>query len=287
MNKNNNIRNPRNRRGRRRRNRRGGNQNNISLRRNRFKNLGKSNNNIVSMYNNYQPTYMLNDRSVGFPDSLDVTLCYYNDLQLQSSVGEQQMIYEGNNPWDPDPQLGGRSADQYSVFASVYKYCRVYGSAIEVNYSVINSDSFQCLVTPKAENASSSFEILQCMPRSKIGRIVQAQGINSSLLKNDCNTASLYGIPNLDYDVANLFSLTNTEGSTAVTEPTRKWYWHVSFQNVASQNSLNGAAKIRIFYRCHFYGRKFASVLTTVTDDGDDDLPILAPSLETLVDDPV
>lgn len=217
----------------------------------------------------------------------DCTLCYTNDVQLQSSIGEQQMIYEGNNPWDPDPQLGGRSADQYQVLSQVYKYCRVYGSAIEVNYSTINLDAFQCVVAPKAENSSVSYEMLMCMPRAKSGRIVQAGGFSSSRILNDANTASLYGIPDLDYDVSNQFSLVNAEQSTSVTEPTRKWYWHVAFQNLASQSALNGAAKVRIFYRCHFYGRKFQSVLDTVANDGDEEIPVLAPSgSETSINDP-
>jgi len=260
---------------------------NRRITKNRFKNMGKANNNVIT-FSNYQPVNATLP-SLGFPDTLDVTLAYTNDLQLSSSVGEQQMIYEGNNPWDPDPQLGGQSADQYSVFASVYRYCRVYGSAIEVNYSVINSDGFQALVCPRAENASTSYEIMMCMPRCKTGRLVNANGMSSWRIQNDANTGALYGISNLDYDIANTFSVINPDGSTTSTEPIRKWYWHVAFQNNASQNSLNGAAKVRIFYRCHFYGRKFASNLSSVTSDGDEDIPVLVDvsDHEVTISDPI
>lgn len=282
MNRNNNAR-ARNRRGRRRRQNR--NNNNNSTRHNRFKRQGSTINRI-NLFQNYLPSKVCMSNTLGFPDELDVTLCYSNDLQLQSSVGEQQMIYEGNNPWDPDPQLGGRSADQYSVFMPIYRYCRVYGSAIEVNYNVINQQAFQCTVAPLAENSAIAYEMLMCLPRSKVGRLVNAEGMSSWRIVNDANTASLYGINNLDWDLSNQFSLENTGTSTAV-EPTRKWYWHVAFQNNASQNTLNGSAKVRIFYRCHFYGRKFQSQLTAVTNDGDEDIPVLQPSYETNINDPV
>lgn len=251
-----------------------------------FKNMGSSNVNSINIFRNYQPSHVVSPHSLGFPDEMDLTLVYSNDLNMQSSVGEQQMIYEGNNPWDPDPQLGGRSASEYHTLMRVYRYCRVYGSAIEVNYNVINGDGFQCTVAPLAEPSAISYEMLMCLPRSKTGRIVTSQGVSSSLIVNDANTAALYGIKNLDWDISNQFSLINTS-DTAATEPTRKWYWHVAFQNNAGQNSLNGTAKVRIFYRCHFYGRKFPTVLTSVTSDGDDAIPTLEPSLETTILDPV
>lgn len=250
-----------------------------------FKNVGSTISRRVNTFHNRQPTKACMSNALGFPDELDVTLAYSNSLQLQSAVGEQQMIYEGNNPWDPDPQLGGRSADQYSIFKQVYRYCRVYGSSIEVNYNIINQEGFQCTVAPLAENDPISYEMLMVLPRSKTGRLVNAAGITSSRIVNDANTAGLFGINNLDWDVSNSFSLENT-GSSAI-EPARKWYWHVAFQTNESQNILNGSAKIRIFYRCHFYGRKFQSQLSTVTDDGDDDIPVLEPGSGGItIDDP-
>lgn len=263
------------------------NQNRGSNRRqiNQYRNLGKQNNNVTTIVQNYQPIHTVLP-GLGMPDELDVTLCYYDDLNIASGLSSNQMTYEGNNPWDPDPQLGGRSADEYVALSRLYRYCRVYGSAIEVNYAIINSDSFQCVVTPKAEKYSMSYEMLMCMPRSKSGRIVSPSGTTSWTIRNDCNTASLYGIPNLDWDINNQFSLFNPDLSTSVTEPVRKWYWHVAFSTVATQNSLNGAAKVRIYYRCHFYGRKYDANLTSVSNDGDEDIDPLLPSGTTLISDP-
>lgn len=254
----------------------------------RFKNSIPNGNRFRRSVVNYQPSHVTSGRGVGFPDSFDVTLCYSNDLQLTSSVGEQQMIYEGNNPWDPDPQLGGRSADQYDVFRQVYRYCRVYASHIEVNYNIINGSGFQCCVAPLAENPSISYEMLMCLPRAKTGRVVNVSGITSSKLVNGASSSAMYGFNNLDWDISNTFSLINPDLSTSVIEPTRKWYWHVAFQNNASQSDLNGACKVRIFYKCHFYGRKFNSTLQAVTDDGDTEIPVLVESQSpTLIQDPV
>lgn len=271
--------------GRRRQRRNNRNNNRINLGRGRFKNTGTPVNQINSRPN-FLPT-QITSNSLGFPDEMNVTLAYFNDLQLQSSVGEQQMIYEGNNPWDPDPQLGGVSADQYQVFMSVYRYCRVYSSTIEVNYNIINSDGFQCVVAPLAENDSIAYEMLASIPRSKTGRMVSVYGPSSSRIVNSASTASLYGTQNLDYDLSNQFSLINT-GSSVATEPVRKWYWHVAFQNNASQNSLNGTAKVRIFYKCHFYGRKYQPNLSTVTSDGTTSIPILSAGNSTVeINDPI
>lgn len=259
-----------------------GGRRNRSFRKAGFRNNGSKIRNV----HNFQPTHS-SATGVGFPDSYDVTLCYSNNLQLASNVGEQQMIYEGNNPWDPDPQLGGRSADQYSVFQQVYKYCRVYGSKIEVDYNIINSDAFQAVVAPLVDNPSISYEMLMCLPRSKVGRIVSVGGITSSKLVNDVNTAAICGLGNLNYDIGNTFSLINADQSTAVTEPTRKWYWHIAFQTNATQQALNGSCKVRIYYRCHFYGRKFQAVLNEVTSDGDMTIPTLVQSDDpTIIDDP-
>lgn len=275
-----------NKRGFRSRKSRGGRRSR-NLRKAGFKNAGSLPQRNIRRITNYLPTHGRATAGVGFPDTYNVTLCYSNDLNLASNVGEQQMIYEGNNPWDPDPQLGGRSADQYQVFAQVYKYCRVYGSMIEVNYNCINSDAFQCTVVPLADNPSISYEMLMCLPRAKTGRIVTTSGISSSMIVNDANTASICGIRNLDYDIGNTFSLHNVDQSTTVTEPARKWYWHVAMQTNATQNSLNGACKVRIFYRCHFYGRKFAANLQSVTNDGDDEIPVLVESnTPVIIEDP-
>lgn len=277
-----------NNRSRRARNPRGGRRARGQLQRqmNNFRQFGRTNYNVSRSFNNNLPSHSINSNSWGFPDTYDVTLVYSNDLNLASSVGEQQMIYEGNNPWDPDPQLGGKSADQYQIFAQAYRYCRVYGSAIEVNYNIINQEGFQVCVTPRAENASSSYEILMTMPKAKTGRFVSLNGMTSWTIRNSCNTATLYGIKNLDYDIANTFSLINGEQSSTVTEPLRKWYWHVAAQCNATQNLLNAALKVRIFYKCHFYGRIYGSVLSSPTNDGDEEIPILVSTPETIIEDP-
>lgn len=236
---------------------------------NQFKRRGSGLVNRVRVCNNFLPSKSMNNEAHGMPDEMYMNLAWSVGTNLQISGAQGAFVFEGNNPWDPDPQLGGTSAQEYQLMINHYRYCKVYGSAIQVNYTCINQASFSAVVVPRTVNVGMTYDVVKSLPRAKVGPLVVNTGTSSARITNDANTAALYGIPDLDYDTNHDWDLDNGESGTTVTEPPRKWYWYIYFSAAASQAVMNGSAEITIVYRCKFYHKRYLDSLQTVTGDGD------------------
>jgi hypothetical protein len=233
---------------------------------------------------NVTPAVMRAPLSFGMPDVLHVDLLWSGIVNMQTSTAQIAAMYEGNNPWDPDPQLGGTSARDYQILQLMYRYCRCYGSEIDVSACIVNGNGFEVSVAALNKSTGVTYDLLQTLPQFMRGRHLTDGGITETRIKNFCSTKTLFGIQNLNWDLDHSFDLDNGESGTSVTEPSRKWYWYIYASSNGSQTGINCSVNVTIRYQCKFFSKKYLSSLSDVTDDGDDTLPLMTGTTVKVID---
>jgi len=87
------------------------------------------------------PQSMAVFRGIGFPDKLRIRTQWSDDFKL-SGFGVVTTATQGaqmNNPYDPDPALGGGQPTYFDACALVYNNYKVVGSKITVKFAVPNN----------------------------------------------------------------------------------------------------------------------------------------------------
>ena len=221
--------------------------------------------------------------SLGMPDDLYVDLVWAGIVDMQTVTAQVSVMYEGNNPWDPDPQLGGTSARDYQILQLLYRYCRVYASEIEVTGTIVNGNPFELAVFPMNKSVGVSYDLAMTLPRVVRSKPLTESGITSTRLVNYCSTRSIFGIENLDYDLDHNYDLDNSENGTSVTEPNQRWFWYIYASSNGSQSGINCALNVQIRYKCKFFSKIYHNTLSTVSSDGDISLPPMVVSNVKLI----
>lgn len=230
--------------------------------------------NNMSRQRNYRPSVYVNRFSNGLPDEFCVNLVYANQFSVDTVTNQFAFNYEGANPWDPDPQIGGESAREYGFFASAYRYCRTYGSALTADYTIFSGQPVFGVLTPTHDSRGITYTLASSLPRAVKGAAVSLGGITNCRLYNSANTAAILGYPNLDYSLEHTFDLDNGDQGSSVTEPTQFWYWCLYFSSAAGQSGIHVTGSVKIVYKCRFYKKKY---LATLQENGDVDDPVDQP----------
>lgn len=215
---------------------------------------------------NRVPTIYINRFSNGLPDEMYINLTYTAQFSVDLAINQGAIFYEGMNPYDPDIHLGGESSRDYAVLQPIYRYCRCYGSSATLKYTIYAGQPFTAVLSPTLNNFGMAFTLVSSLPRAVTGHAVSLGGISSRSINNSCSSASVFGIPDMDYDLDHNYDLDNREASGSPIEPPNRWFWICYFSTLAGQNGIKASGDIKIVYRCKFFTRKQLATLQEITD---------------------
>lgn len=207
-----------------------------------------------------KPTTMI-QRSPGaiVADRYICKLKFQTQITFQGSLGVQQRyFFSGNSIWDPDQTSAGRTVVGFAELAKFYGIYHVYASSFKVNFVNGNNTTPYVLTIPAADPAyvqTSSYTTFQLIqqPYSKYTLMsVAGGGKDNVTLKNYISTSKILGF---NYDKMDLsFSgqmLPTAQGSN----PTIQWYWIISSQEPAAQQT-NIVCDVVINYYVECFARR-------------------------------
>lgn len=220
--------------------------------------------------NNYvlRPTKLILRSGVGIPDTMFIKLKYTEEINLQRGTpGGLDFWFRANAPYDPDTALGGKSAKDYALLASMYRYTRVYASRITFNFVSINLGATQVCITPRVTQQQIPFLTSTEDRRSKRSNFVQAQGNSVQYLKNFCTTKAVYGLNNNLDDDDHHYDFDNSIN----TYPDNQWYWYLQTRTAyTATDGHNVSGVVGITYYCKFSVKRDIAQ-EVVTGDPDDE----------------
>lgn len=187
-----------------------------------------------------------------------------------SSTSAVEYPFVGNSIYDPDPAVGGASADGFSQWMAFYKYYRVHASTLRVdvtadysgaspNYSTVR------VVTCPSRNSTWTLSP-NAMATSRFARKTHIawSGGGYGRVSNTMTTCKITGLRS---DEGDMFSLSGTDASN----PSVLWYWHTLIQGM-SQADFKVFVEILLTYHVELWFRKdtieLSETVQSVIKDG-------------------
>lgn len=220
--------------------------------------------------NNYGPNQNRFSNVILSPDRMFIKM-RFNYLFTASSTVAVEYPYVGNSIYDPDPAIGGASADGFNQWMALYEYYRVHASDLKVN---VNADysgaspnySNVRVITVPSTTATWTLSV-NAAATSRFAKEshISWSGGGMCVLNNSITTCKVLGIRSNEGD---MYSLSGTSSSN----PTIKWYWHLLIQGMSTAD-LKVFTEIRITYHVELWKRKDTIELSegpihAVYDDG-------------------
>lgn len=202
------------------------------------------------------------------PDRVMVKLRFGYKLAV-SGTGTQQYSFSGNSIYDPDPLVGGTSAEGFAQWMAFYDYYRVHHSKIELDVfaDYTAATPMEAVVTTYViPTQSSSYSLTS--DSTNASRYVKKchvawTGGGYDSVSNSMDTARLIGLRTITND---MYTLSGTSSSN----PTVQWYWQCLFRPM---NTLATKLQVdvRVTYTVELFQRKAAiaqAITETHVEDG-------------------
>lgn len=197
-----------------------------------------------------------------FADSTYVKLHYH--ARVNKVVGASPAVYMFalNDIWDPDLQIGGKTAYGQEYWAQFYKYFTVFGSKISINFiSIDASVTNQALDVVLWPSASTTFgadnDFNSCIPYAKQKIVQGASGRSGYLLYNYMSTSKIMGVAKKRVaDDPNFSGQTVPTSGSGGSGPNSAAAWFISLQSADRLQNTSTTMNIRLTYYVKFYGRK-------------------------------
>lgn len=178
----------------------------------------------------------------------------------------------GNNPYDPDPAIGGDSTYWFNTLGRVYQYFYCSGSKIRVSFLPdtitatpnttgtifsIQPTGAYCYVLPSVDGTqpTTDFEDLQQAGYSKTKLINRTNGEGRKyVIKHYMNNKKIIG-----FDPKNISNYFGTVSSS----PVNLWFWFFGFRVLNPTDSLTGQTDVVITYYTTWF-RRYPTTVPTV-----------------------
>lgn len=215
-----------------------------------------------------QPTF--------FSDATFVKLNYHTRLYIQAGATPKVYIYELNDIWDPDGQVGGKTAYGQEYWAALYQKFTVYGSKIYAELIGTNAvNASQCCDLVYWPTASSTIgsdnDFNSVIPYAKQKIIQLGSGRTNYRVKSYMSTAKICGVDKKRISDDPNFSGLTSVSSTGGASPNNLAAWFFSFQSADRVATIDCILNLKITYYVKFYGRKIP--LWNIASSGDTDFP--------------
>lgn len=188
-------------------------------------------------------------------DVLFVKLRYnYSSAIVGGAVASVTRTWRGNSIYDPDYTGTGTQPMGYDQYTTLYDYCVILGSKINLKILPGSDTVCQFCIFPSLNSSSTAVTLaLREIPygRTRTGGIYNIEGNTFITLKNYMSTAKLYCVSK------GHIKDTINYAHSASTNPTNQWYWHleVETQGGAAASSLNFTYDVWIDYYVMFKRR--------------------------------
>jgi len=227
-----------------------------------------------TIQDNRSPVVPVNNRfaaTVLSPDRIMVKLKFAYVLNV-SGVSAQVYTFVGNSVYDPDPLVGGTSAEGFNEWLAFYDYHRVHRSAINVEVtpdysgSAPNQSNVRIFVIPSTAATWSLSTNSTASARFVKQAFLAWTGRGVAKIRSTMQTAKIFGLHTNTADNFNLAGI-------GLSNPTTKWYWHIIFSPMnQSVTDVKVFSQIVINYTVEFFNRKAAialSIPTVTFQDGE------------------
>lgn len=216
----------------------------------------------------------LSVKRYGFPDKLMVDLKFSQNMEhhIPSTGYSVTSLVRGNDPYDPFVGLLNHSANEYAIYAGIYRYCKVVASFIKFTVIAFEGGPTQVILVPHTTvtNLGANSEITQRYAKSTkfIRGDTTRPGPGSTTISHFMRTNKIFGIPSLKYDIDGEYAVDNLVNpfTRTVLKP---WYWHVMVAK--STGTWTGAceihSRIEVIYKCVFW-HKLPQVIATSGNTG-------------------
>lgn len=220
-----------------------------------------------TIQDNRSPVVPINNRfaaTVLSPDRIMVKLKFAYVLNI-SGTSSQVYTFVGNSVYDPDPLVGGTSAEGFNEWLAFYDYHRVHRSAINVevtpDYSgaTPNQSNARIFVIPSTAATWSLSVNSTASARFVKTAFLAWTGKGLARVRSTMQTAKIFGLHTNTADNFNLAGI-------GLSNPTTKWYWHIIYQAMnQSVTDIKVFSQISIMYTVEFFNRKAAIALSIPT----------------------
>lgn len=188
-----------------------------------------------------------------------VKLRYTSPMYLKTltntSVINSMVSVRGNNPYDPQAELGGGQPTYYDNYKALYESFVCYGSKISVEFIATNTSNtigYQAVVVPSIKqpypisagsvNGANLCEQRYSKHKRFRGSIVQVG--SDPVIKSYMSTKKIWGNSNLN----NQYDKVPTDNGT-INNP---WFWNIIITNDTLTPTISCALKYTITYYCKF-----------------------------------
>lgn len=202
---------------------------------------------------------------------------YYKTLDNVNNINGMVVI-RGNNPYDPQGELGGGQPTYYDLYTAMYETFVCYGSKVKVEWfgqSTSNITSLQCAILPTIKQpyqiAGGSTNISniteQRYVRYKRFRGGVSQPAKDCVVKSYMSSRKMWG--------RSKFQSTYDDVPTDNGTINSPWFWNI----ITSNDLLSASVPIAIKYTVTFYC-KFKDLRPNIMDGQQSNMPDLpVPSM--------
>ena len=189
------------------------------------------------------------------PDRMFIKMRFAYIVRVSGTVA-QQYVFCGNSIYDPDPAIGGASAEGFNQWMAFYQFYRVHNSSIRVDVTPDytgaspNYSNIRAIVVPSTTATwTLSPMAASCSRFARKGHIAWT-GKGLATITNRMSTCKLLGLRSNEGD---MYSLSGTSSSN----PTILWYWHILFDGMnGSSSDVKVISEHVITYSVELWKRK-------------------------------
>lgn len=188
------------------------------------------------------------------PDFYFTKLRYSDWVNIPSggTGGMVDIVYRGNNVYDPAFDLGGLGCVGFTQLASIYNQYRVFASKIEVRAKSISDttatgDSIMMII-PDRSGSDYTMSLMTTRQQSPhaVCKMLHRVADKAVILKQYRRTKDIMGVKEIDDD--------NYAAPVTGTAPVDPWYWHVMVAR-GDQDSLSVYPGYQYFIKITYYVR--------------------------------
>jgi len=227
--------------------------------------------------------------STGLPETFYTKLKYYENgwaysLPAGSLIDRQQIRI--NDPRDPYPNVGGKSALYYQFWSQVYRYCRVKAAKVTITWVKTQDANDGILVgmVPNWFNGMfNDMDDVSSQPRSKISTQLANRIGDSCSMSYYIKINTLLGMTELQYDSqlpGSDYDTSNTGGNPVKSAMMDIYFGRLSETSTAT--ALSGFFSVKVIFYCKFFQRypilePGFDIGDTTADDGEVDKSDVLP----------
>lgn len=201
------------------------------------------------------------DQSTGLPETFYTKLKYFENnwaYNLPALTLLEKSQVRLNDPFDPYPSTGGKSALYYQFWSQVYRYCRVKAAKITVTWNKTqdaNDGVIFAMLPNWFSGTFSDMDDVSSQPRSKVSTKYVNRVGDSCSLSYYIKINTLLGMTELQYDSQLPGSDYDCSNASSPTKSAMMDIYFGRLSESSASTALSGFFTVKIVFYVKFFQR--------------------------------